>query len=630
MAAGDEVLRIANCSGFYGDRLAAPRELVEGGPIDVLTGDYLAELTMLILWKTRQRDPSLGYAATFYRQMEEVLGTCVERGIKVVANAGGLNPGGLAQRLRELADKLGIDVSVAHVEGDDILGALGALQAGGDPVAHLDTGRPLTDAGSEPVSAHVYLGGFGIAEALAGGADVVVTGRVTDASLVVGPAAWRFGWRRDDWDRLAGAVAVGHVIECGAQTTGGNYSFFSEVPGLEHPGFPIAEMAADGSAVITKHPGTGGLVSVGTVTAQLLYEIGSPLYENPDVVADFSTILLEEVGQDRVRWSGVRGSRAPEKMKVSINLVGGWRNTMTFVLTGLDIEEKADLVRRTLVQSLGGTERYASFDARLIRSDGADAPTNEQAIAQLRVTVKDNDPEKVGRRFSGAVTELALANYPGFYLTAPPSQGTAYGVFWPALVPRSSVHEVVVHADGRRVPVPDEVPGTARRYRPGPRGGPPGRDPDAGAIGSAGEGSPASAGPTRRLPLGTVIGARSGDKGGNANLGLWARSVAGFRWLASELTVGRLRELLPEAQALPIDRYELPNLLALNFVVHGLLGEGVAASTRPDPQAKSLGEYVRSRVVDVPVALLGDAPSDAATPAGSGPKAGSGSKARER
>jgi hypothetical protein len=593
-----DVLRVANCSGFFGDRLAAPRELLEGGPIDVLTGDYLAELTMLILWKSRQRDPSLGYARTFYRQMEDVLGLCVERGVKVVANAGGLNPGGLAERLRELAVKLGVDVSVAHVEGDDILDRLGPLQAGGDPLAHLDTGRPLADAGSEPVSANAYLGGFGIAEALAGGADVVVTGRVTDASLVVGPAAWRFGWARTDWDRLAGAVVVGHVIECGTQATGGNYAFFREVPGLEHPGFPIAEMAEDGSAVITKHPGTGGEVSVGTVTAQLLYEIGRPLYANPDVVADFSTVQLEELGRDRVRVSGVRGRPAPEKLKVSINLLGGWRNTMTFVLTGLDVADKASLVTRTMDELLGGASHFADYDVRLIRTDVPDAPTNEQASAQLRITVKDPDPDVVGRRFSNAATELALASYPGFYLTSTPGEGSAYGVFWPTLVSRHDVEETVVHHDGRRTPV-EPGPGAAHSA---PVDEAPSAPDGAGAV-------PASpSGPTRRMPLGTVIGARSGDKGGNANVGLWARSAAGFAWLAAELTVDRFRALLPEARELDIDRYELENLWALNFVVHGLLGEGVASSTRPDPQAKSLGEYLRSRLVEMPVALLSDAP----------------------
>jgi hypothetical protein len=600
---GRETLRIANCSGFFGDRLSAPRELVEGGPIDVLTGDYLAELTMLILFKSRQRDPELGYASTFYRQMEEVLGTCVDRGIKVVANAGGLNPAGLARRLRTLAQELGIEVSVAHVEGDDILGRLPALRAAGHPLTHLDTGVALAPS-SDPVSANAYLGGFGIAEALAGGADVVVTGRVTDASLVVGPAAWHFGWKRHDWDRLAGAVAVGHVIECGAQATGGNYAFFGEVPGLEHPGFPIAEMASDGSAVITKHPGTGGLVSVGTVTSQLLYEIAGPLYANADVVADFSTIDLEQVGPDRVRLSRVRGLPAPERLKVSINLLGGWRNSMTFVLTGLDIEEKAALATRTLWSSLGGAGAFTDHDVRLIRTDRPDAATNEQASAQLRVTVKSGDPEVVGRRFSNTATEMALASYPGFYLTSPPGEAAAYGVYWPTLVDRDGVDEVVVHHDGRRVvigpppgPLSPAAPAdpTARRHRAGMET----RDKT---------GDEPSGGTTCRLPLGRIIGARSGDKGGNANVGLWARGPSAFAWLRRELTTERLRHLLPEAELLPIDRHELPNLLALNFVVHDLLGEGVASSTRPDAQAKSLGEYIRSRLVDIPETLLDESP----------------------
>jgi len=608
------VLRVANCSGFYGDRLAAPRELIEGGPLDVLTGDYLAELTMLILWKSRQRDPGRGYATTFYRQMEDVLGECVQRGIKVVTNAGGLNPAGLADRLRTLAAELGIPATVAHVEGDDIVGALGALQGAGDPLAHLDTGQALAEAGRQVVSANAYLGGFGIAEALAGGADVVVTGRVTDASLVVGPAVWHFGWRRDDWDRLAGAVAVGHVIECGTQATGGNYAFFGEVPGLEHPGFPLAELEEDGSAVITKHPGTGGLVSVGTVTAQLLYEIAGPRYANPDVVADFSTIRLEQAGPDRVRLSGVRGLPAPEKLKVSVNLLGGWRNTMTFVLTGLDIEEKADLVCRTMAQMVGGPAGFADYDVRLIRSDRPDAPTNEQASAQLRITVKDPDPDKVGRRFSNAATELALASYPGFHLTSPPTEGTAYGVFWPTLVARDAAPENVVHGDGRRVAI--AAPPSAATSEAAPPSAATSEAAPPSAVTSeadpagrpAAPSPPTPTGPARRVPLGTVTGARSGDKGGNANVGLWVTSDEAFAWLRAAIGVERFRQLVPEAAVLAVDRYEFPELRALNFVVHGLLGEGVASSTRPDPQAKSLGEYVRSRLVDVPVALLEHAP----------------------
>ena len=600
-------LRIANCSGFYGDRLSAAREMVEGGPIDVLTGDWLAELTMLILWKGRQRDPSRGWAHTFLTQMEEVLGTCVDRGIRVVTNAGGLNPSGLADQVRALADRLGLAVRVAHVEGDDLLARIGELERDGHPLDHLDTGRHLADASGQVISANAYLGAWPIVEALNGDADVVVCPRITDASLVVGPAAWHHGWDPTDWDRLAGAVVAGHVIECGPQATGGNYAFFTEVEGAAHPGFPIAEVADDGSSVITKHDGTGGEVSVGTVTAQLLYEIAGPEYPNTDVVARFDTIAVEQQAPDRVRISGARGQPAPAEVKVSLNLLGGWRNSMTFVLTGLDIEAKAAVTLRSLEQSLGGAgafDRFAEFDARLIRSDKADAPVNAEATAQLRVTVKDAEADTVGRRFSSAATELALAGYPGLHLTAPPSSGTVYGVYWPALVPAGLVVPETVHADGRRVPVPHQAYLAESEVTPVP----PPRSPMVSAA-AEGHGAPAPGpdpGPTRRLPLGTVIGARSGDKGGNANVGLWARTEAAWQWLDAFLTVERFRALLPEADDLEVRRYALPNLAALNFVVVGLLGEGVASSTRPDPQAKGLGEYLRSRAVDIPVHLVPD------------------------
>ena len=545
------MIRIANCSGFYGDRLAAARELVDGGPIDVLTGDYLAELTMLILARSEE-----GYARTFLRQMEDVLGACVEHGIKVVANAGGLNPAGLAQRVREL----GTGARVAHVEGDDLRARF-----------------------PEAVAANAYLGCWGIVEALRAGADVVVCPRVADASLVAGPAAWRFGWARDDWDRLAGAVVAGHVLECGAQATGGNYPFFEEVPGLTHAGFPIAEVHEDGGAVITKHEGTGGLVSVGTVTAQLLYEIGGPRYLGPDAVARFDTIRLEREGPDRVRISGVRGEPPPPELKVCVNELRGFRNRMTFVLTGLAVAEKAALVEETLRARLGdGIE----LDFRLIRSDKPDAPTNEEACAHLQVTATSSDRDGVGRAFSGAAIELALASYPGFTATAPPGDASPYGVYRPGFVPAVEVEQVVVLDDGTRIAVepvagtpvaPDELRAQART-----------RD----------------WGPTRGVPLGTLFGARSGDKGGDANVGLWARTEDAYAWLVGFLGVEQFKRLLAEAAPLDVRRYELPNLLALNFVVEGLLGEGVAASNRPDPQAKGLGEYVRSRIVDLPEALL--------------------------
>jgi Acyclic terpene utilisation family protein AtuA len=614
-------VRIANCSGFYGDRAAAAREMVEGGPIDMLTGDYLAELTMLILWKARQKDPSAGYARTFLGQFEQVIGVCLDRGITIVVNAGGLNPAGLAGRLREIAARLGLAPKIAHVEGDDLLDRIGELTQAGHALAHADTGEPLAKAGVTPVTANAYLGGWGIAAALQAGADVVVCPRVTDASLVVGPAAAWHGWTPADLDALAGAVVAGHVIECGPQATGGNYPFPAELPDRRSPGFPIAEVAADGSSVITKHPGTGGLVSAGTVTAQLLYEVAEPAYANPDVIAHFDTIRLDADGPDRVRISGTRGSPPPPTLKVALNYLGGYRNTMTMVLTGLDIEEKAARAEEMLFTALGGRERFAEADVRLIRTDRPDAPANEQATAQLRITVMDPDPGRVGRSFSNATVELALAGYAGFHTTTPPTAESEYGVYWPTFVPAGVVEHTVVLPDGTRRIIPPWAAHPAGASGLAGPSGPTGASVPAEASGRTGVGALASgrtgvdalAGvsgptegnePTRRAPLGLVCGARSGDKGGNANVGLWTPDPAAYGWLREYLDVERFRMLLTEAADLEVRRYELPNLCALNFVVVGLLGLGVAASTRPDPQAKGLGEYLRSRHVDIPVLLL--------------------------
>ena len=583
-------IRIANCSGFFGDRRSAAREMVEGGDIDVLSGDWLAELTMLILAKQQAKHPDRGYAATFVDQMRELLPECVRRGIRVVSNAGGLNPEACAEAVRRLAAEQAVDARVAVLVGDDLRPRLEDLQAAGEPLVHMETGRPLAELGVTPVSASAYLGGWGIATALAEGADVVVTGRVTDAALVVGPAAWWHGWHRDDWNALAGAVVAGHVVECGGQTTGGNYAFFEEVPGLEHVGFPIAEVEADGSSVITKHPGTGGLVSVGTVTAQLLYEIGGPRYLNPDVVARFDTIHLGEVGRDRVRIGPVRGEPAPATTKVAINYIGGYRNTVTFVLTGLAIEEKGALAERTLWASIpGGRDAFEEASSELVKGEG-------DGHGLLHVVVMDRDARKVGRAFSNKAIEMALASYPGYFMTAPPGEAHEYGVLWPALV-SSSVLEPKVLLDGEVIPVEGPPLGT----EPAPMGVAP-------SVGRSGDGS---RGALVRRPLGAVIGARSGDKGGDANVGVWARSADVFAWVDEYLTPERVKALLPEFAPLVVERYDLPNLLACNFVVKGLLGRGVAASPRFDSQAKGLGERLRAAVVDIPERLVAHAASRA-------------------
>jgi hypothetical protein len=426
-------IRIGNCSGFYGDRLTAMREMLEGGSLDVLTGDYLAELTMLILGRDQLKDPGLGYARTFVRQLEDCLGLALEQGVRIVSNAGGLNPAGLAARIGEIAAAHGLSPSVAYVDGDDV--------------------RPLgprIGVGEGALTANAYFGGFGIAAALSGGADVVVTGRVTDASLVVGPAVWWHGWSPTSYDALAGAVVAGHVLECGCQATGGNFSGFRQLLSTATEparplGFPLAEVAADGSSVITKHPGTGGLVSLDTVTAQLLYEVQSTEYLGPDVTTHLDTVQLSDEGRDRVAITGVRGSPPPARLKVGVDELGGYRNSVELVLTGLDVEEKAAWVRAQLEPRITASSVTWSLGAAPAR----DPETEEAASTVLRCTVRDPKPEPVGRAFSGSVVELALASYPGFTMTAPPGDATPYGVFRADYLDRDAVRHTVHHADGR-------------------------------------------------------------------------------------------------------------------------------------------------------------------------------------
>jgi hypothetical protein len=592
-----EVLRIGNCSGFFGDRTHAAREMVDGGPLDVLTGDWLAELTMYILHKTRERTG--GYARTFLRELEEVLPTCMERGITVVSNAGGLQPEALAAAVGELARRQGLDVHVASVSGDDITQDLAALQAQGEKFVNLDTGEVLP-AGAPVVTANAYLRARPIADALAAGAQVVVTGRVTDAALVVGPALHAFGWSDGDLDAIAGAVVAGHVIECGAQCCGGNYAFFEEVPDRAHIGFPLAELHADGSSVITKHPGTGGMVTVGTVTAQLLYEIGGPRYLSPDAVPRFDTIDLAQEGPDRVRIAPVRGEAPPATLKVTANLHAGWRNAMTLALTGAQPAEKARFAAETVWDGVpGGRDGFAET------AEDLSGDLTGGGMAYLRLAVRGDDEQAVGRAFSGAVIETSLSSYPGTFFTSAPSGAQGVARYWPTTVAAAAVTPRV-ECDGHVVRA-TPLPASDHAAAPGAGTGP-GTGPEAAADAAPPGGAGPLGGDTAVVPLWVLVGARSGDKGGDANVGLWADDDAVAAWLQHELTTTRLKELLPEVEAYPISRYALPNLRAVNFVVHGILGWGVASNLRLDTQAKGLGELLRSRPVEVPAALAARGP----------------------
>lgn len=623
-------IRIANCSGFYGDRMSAAREMVDGGPIDILTGDWLAELTMLILAKKKMREgENAGWANTFDIQMKDVLADCLAKGIKVVSNAGGINPAGAAAALRTLADEQGLDCTIAYVAGDNITDRMDEIQQASQTSTspenwvNIDTGEQLAEAGLEPLTANVYVGARGVAEALRAGADIVITGRVTDAALIIGPAAWWHNWSFEDalagdqtqLDALAGALVAGHVIECGCQATGGNYSFFQEVPSLNHPGFPIAEIAADGTAVITKHEGTDGLVSVGTVTCQLLYEIGGPDYLNPDVSAKFDTIQVTQIGPDRVEVSGTVGILPPPKLKVGINMLGGFRNTVSLVLTGMQQDEKADIALDaicgiSLEQAESGisarelaelsTLDVTELDIQLLRTFQTNPITLAEAQSFLRITVKDPNPKKVGRAFSSRVIEATLSSYPGLFATQPPTEGSPYGVFWPALVNPKYV-PVTVHIEGQEPfsvlpggrPEADDQPLPAREV-----------DTSAFSYKSADEVS------IGLIPFGDIVGARSGDKGGNANVGLWVPDIGDgnhdlrYAWLLNWLTPSRVHNLLPEAQGLKVDVYPLPNLRSVNVLIHGLLDRGVAQTTRIDPQAKGLGEQFRARLIRIPADLI--------------------------
>ena len=585
----EDIIRIGNCSGYYGDKLSAAKDMVEGGPLDVLTGDYLAELTMAILFNQKlQRGEDKGYVGTFLKQVKAVAETCKEKNIKIVTNAGGLNPASMANEIEKILGELGVSLKVAYITGDDLMPRMDALIKDGETFSNIDRQIPIKDSGCQTLTANAYLGAWGIKEALDAGADIVVCPRVTDAAVVIGPAAWKFNWSRDDYDALAGALAAGHIIECGCQATGGNYSFFKEVASFDNVGYPIAEIKSDGSFYITKHPNTGGLVSTGTVTAQLLYEISSPAYLNPDVIAHFDTLKIEQDSKDRVYVSGCRGSSPTQSHKVCINLAGGYRNGMEFILTGLDIEEKAKIITDALFNSVGGQDQFDEVSILLDRTDKEDPNSNEEAMASLRVSVKSKNADLVGRMFSAKMIELALANYPGFFTGGGVRSGGPVLVYWPALIDSKHIKETV-HVDGKKIEVlPTNQLGLEEiYYQKQPIDVPP---------------APSDA-PLRK-PLGELFGARSGDKGGCANIGVWAKTENAFSFLNEYLTVETLKKLMPDVAEFDIDRYELPNILSLNFYIHGILQDGVSSNTRKDGQAKSLGEYLRSKYIDMPKSLI--------------------------
>ncbi|MBA3742989.1 acyclic terpene utilization AtuA family protein [Sporichthya sp.] len=599
-----EKIVIANCGGFWGDDPTAARRQVEGGPIDYLVMDYLAEVTMAILQKQKARKPELGYAGDFITQMRDVLVPCMERGVTIIANAGGVNPHACGAALEALAAELGVadKLKLGVVAGDDLYDDLDALLAGGQPLNSMETGRPLSDVRANVQSANVYIGAPAIVRALEQGANVIIAGRVTDTSVALAPMIHHFGWAADDWDKLAAGVVAGHIIECGCQCTGGNFTDWHLVPDHRNMGYPLVEASSDGTFVVTKHPGTGGLVSVHTVSEQLLYEMGGPAYLSPDCIARFDSIELSQEGPDRVRVSGITGEAPPELLKVAVSYSDGYRSVGRLLLSGPDTLRKADKVAEVFWSTAGGADLYEESNTSFIGWDSThpSLAAEEPSEVLIQFGVRDHDRSKIEKNFAPMVVGCMLQALPG--MTVPADQGrprTAEVVaHWPALISRELV-KANVTVGGNTEPVSSAAAAyTDVRVTPAPLG----------KATPADDASELAASESVTVSLMQLCIGRSGDKGDTGNVGIRARSPEIYHWIKANITAEVIKQQFKGICNGEVDRFELPNMLALNFLLHESLGGGGAASLRFDAQGKTFSQYLLSMPVTVPAALVATAP----------------------
>lgn len=586
-------VRIANFSGAMGDKFSAFEEAVHGEPVDVVIGDSMAEITMSMVTAGFRAQPEKQrefYSDFFMRQLLPQLEAIAEKQIKVVTNAGIYNPAGMAEAIRAAVKERGLSLKVAYVTGDDLLDTAASLLADGQ-LTNMDTGTAFDRTPEEIIAANAYLGGWGIKTALDEGADIVITGRVADASLVTGPAAWWHGWERDELDKIAGATAAAHIIECGPQAAGGNFAGFTGIKDNTLPGFPIAEVADNGTFVITKRAADGGAVTVDTVTAQLMYEIQGPLYLNPDVTWHTDSVELVQEGPDRVRVTGAKGSAPSLTTKVGINFQNGYRGSSWLFPTGLQIDEKVAVLRAQIDRA---AQDHELDEVRVSVCGQAVTDPADQWQATVPVQVAVAAPTATAiTGFLSQITSYGLGSIPGFYIDMTQTyamQGQARIDYWPGLVRQSDLrHQVHLH-DGRILdiaPPPGMKPFTGQ--------------PEAPATAPA---APDAFGPTLRRPLGEVAYARVGDKGANANLGVWVPDADAYPWLVSYLTTDRLTELMSLPDSVTVERYEQSRLRGVSFVLKGYFAPSGSANLALDMIGKSLGEFLRARHVDIPQALL--------------------------
>ncbi len=602
-----ETLRIANASGYWGDDLTALRRQLEGGPVDVITLDYLAEITMSILQKQVERNPETGFAGDFVSQLDDVMKLATELGVVIITNAGGVRPLACGQAIVEAGRAQGLTPRVGVVAGDDLLDRLALWHADGLDLSHMDDGRSFADIENRVTSANAYFGAAPVVRTLDEGAQFVVTGRVTDTGITLAPMIHHFGWAVDDWDRLASGIIAGHILECGAQSTGGNFTDWRSVDSFQNIGYPIVEMHEDGSFVVTKHPGTGGKVDVSTVSEQLVYEMGDPAaYLTPDVVVDFASIQLEDLGPDRVGVSGVRGGPPTDLLKVSVSYNDGFKATGGVIVSGPDARAKSEMFGEIL------WSRLPEYDAMLTEYVGADAtwgplsPAHESSEIMARFGVRDQDRTKV-REFSKMLPALILSGPPGVGVIGgrPPVQDVV--AYWPCLIPRHlcAAEVTVFGGTGERVEAEVAFEGST-----GPGRVESASDSLAGAPAPA---PPAPSGETVTAKLVDVAHGRSGDKGDTCNIGIIARHPAIYPWLVEYLTAERVAEAFTGIVNGPVERFEVPNIDALNFLLHEALGGGGTLSLHIDAQGKTFSHALLSIEVEIDRSLLDLTISEART-----------------
>ncbi|NOT34677.1 MAG: DUF1446 domain-containing protein [Candidatus Eisenbacteria bacterium] len=585
-----DLIRIANAGGYWGDDLGQFKRQLELGPVDVITLDFLAEITMSIMQKQRARDHRTGYARDFVTQVRESLPLLAKNGTRVITNAGGVNPLACRGALLELIKQHGHSFEVAAVVGDDLMERLGELNAAGITLDNMEDGAAFAAVRERISSANAYYGAWPVVEALKSGAQIVVTGRCTDTGITLAPMIHAFGWAADDWDRLAAGIVAGHIVECGAQSTGGNYTDWRTIKHFETIGYPVLEVYSDGSFIVTKHSGTGGAVTVRTVREQLVYEMGDPRsYITPDVVADFATARLEPAGRDRVRVWGVKGRPAPPSLKVSASYFDGLKATGMLILSGPDAVAKAHAFAELFWKRVG--EKFEATHTELVGHSacwGPLAPPVDPPELLLRLSVRDRDKGKI-EKFSKMLPAVILSGPPGVAVTGGRPQAQEVMAYWPALVPRDRVKATLVTRDEQRElewPTPlvaAQKPATLPR-----------------------ESWPTARGSVKRVTvkLAELAHARSGDKGDMANIGVIARAAEVYPWLVRTLTAAVVKKRFKGICMGKVERHDVPNLWALNFLLGESLGGGGTVSLRLDPQGKTLSHALLAMEVSVPRALL--------------------------